>query len=80
MLFELTHGPTYLVFKHQLYACKYPQAKFLIIQNQKLVSSAASDFPHLDLHFGIFQFGEPQGQICILYKRLSLVKPDCTFS
>lgn len=64
-LYELTHGPTYLVFKHQPSPEKTSlEAKLLIIQNQESLSTALATF---FLALSKLLFGEPQGQICILY-------------
>lgn len=44
-LYELTHGPTYLVFKHQSSPEKTSlEAKLLIIQNQESLSTALATF------------------------------------
>jgi hypothetical protein len=69
-VFELTHGPTYLVFKHQLRFC-FLQAKLLIIQKPFSLSSRLRKLFRNSL-FDRNRF--PQGQIRILYMTLSVVK------
>lgn len=68
-LYELTHGPTYLVFKHQPSPKKTSlEAKLLIIQNQDSLSIALAIF---------FHFGEISSRRTAGANMYSLHRPLC---